>query len=114
MSTTKVAVTVIGPNIPGNQAETFHVHAAFCADLAKPRYRITERSDGLLYDSLQAIVEDWYGDMIAENEPGDDWATWEPYASDFKVFPCVKGLPNERPTVEGSNGPCGESTDHVH
>jgi hypothetical protein len=53
------------------------------------------RTDILTYSTLRELVEDWYGDQMGDNVPGDPWATWEPYASDFRVFPCVGELPSE-------------------
>lgn len=89
-------VTIYGPNLP-SQDETFHVHAAGCADTKRGIYRhIRAGGDQGGWDievtSVRQIVEDVYSDQMAEND--DEWATWQPYASDFKVFPCVD-LPDE-------------------
>lgn len=84
-------LTIIGPNIPGNQGQPFHVHATGCADLCQPKYRYAghERQESE-YETFQDLVEDYYADIIAENE-GTDREDWEVYESEFKVFPCARG-----------------------
>lgn len=87
-------ITLVGPNIPGNQGATFHVHAAGCADLQKHHYaRMTEKYD-LESASFRDLVEDTYQDQLAENE-GTDWGTWLTYEDEFRLFPCASSLPRE-------------------
>ena len=88
-------VTIHGPNgMPGN-GPSMHVHATGCADLNKPLYRHnTAEAWSMDADSAQEVVEATYSDQMAEAD--DEWATWEPYADDFKFFPCTKSLPTER------------------
>jgi hypothetical protein len=81
-------VTVYGPNLP-TQGETFHVHAAGCADVRRGFYPGLSKHQAMAWEaeSIQEIVEEVYLDQIAESD--GEWATWEPYAHDFKIFPCV-------------------------
>lgn len=84
-------VRVFGPNLRGN-TETFHVHAAGCRDCRNygPRGRLGgDHGRPETFESLQELIEEWYGDQIAEQEPGSPWATWEGYLDEFRVFPCV-------------------------
>jgi len=89
------AVMVCGPNLRTPDHQTFHVHGAGCADLRKyGPHRVFggETPEPGEYPSLQALIEDWYGDQIAENQAEDassQWASWEAYGEDFRVFPCV-------------------------
>jgi hypothetical protein len=80
-------VHVMGPNLP-DTAESYHVHAAGCADVQRDRlYQGAEhRSDReATYDfvdlvELAGFVYDF------EDDPASQ-------LSDFKVFPCAAGLP---------------------
>jgi hypothetical protein len=82
----EIAVTTIGPN----GVAQLEVHAAGCADLNRPKYRRSERTDETT-TSLEALTWSWYQDQIAES---DDPENWESYAREFKVFPCVGHLPH--------------------
>jgi hypothetical protein len=81
-------VTVLGPNLNSTD-ETFHVHATGCADIRRSKVYVgaVKWASQMEVQTLQDVVEDTYQDQIAESE--GLWATWEPYASDFRVFPCV-------------------------
>lgn len=75
------AVTTIGPN--GLTDATFHVHAQGCKDVSQAKYRRSEKYNETAA-SLQDYTEQAYSDFIGEND-----STWETYASEIKVFPCV-------------------------
>lgn len=79
-------VTIHGPNlmVPG---PTFHVHAEGCADLRKRLYRGADGGWTVEATSQQDVVEEIYQDIMAENE--GDLASWEAYADDVRIFPCV-------------------------
>jgi hypothetical protein len=87
-------VKIHGPNLIGSKTpESFHVHAFDCKDNRKPLYR-GERPWDTDVASEQEAVEAIYSDQIAE----DPDATWEDYATDVRIFPCVKlELPVEVP-----------------
>ena len=90
-------VTIHGPNLHDQSQGTFHVHAAGCRDNHREvRANGSENPWTLEVDSAQAVVEEVYADQIAEAE--GEWASWEPYLSDFAFYPCVQNLPNERST----------------
>lgn len=78
-------LNITGPNI-GLGGE-FHVHAAGCADLRKAIYRGNPESCNEDYDTFQSMVEDYYCHQIDESG-----GTWDEYAMDFHVFPCVTQL----------------------
>jgi hypothetical protein len=94
-------VEVWGPNLPSEMGEeTFHVHAVGCADTKRGWYPRLGRDSGpwaIEVDSVQEVVEDVYSDQMAEND--DEWATWEPYLSDFQFFPRTASLARERVTA---------------
>jgi hypothetical protein len=80
-------VVVVGPNLRTKSGETFHVHAADCADLKKsPVYRNHQDEIGYVvhHATRVEVAEDIYCDIIAENP--DNRA--EDLVSDFKFFPC--------------------------
>lgn len=82
----KVQVTTIGPN--GIQDASFHIHAQGCQDIRQRKYHRAEKYDEVI-TSVEDLVETSYSDIIAENEG----TTWEDYANEFKIFPCVGDLP---------------------
>jgi hypothetical protein len=85
-----IKLTILGPNLFGFD-HTFHIHSAGCADLRKRQYRGAQQSTHD-FDSLQEVVEDWYDGQLQDNADDPVWSSWEAYADEFKVFPCVKGL----------------------
>lgn len=85
-------ITIIGPNL--RAGESFHAHAAGCADLRKALYAYAAAHDERhTYEaaSMQEIVEDTFCDILAEN-PG---TTWEDHAAEIRFFPCTDALPTE-------------------
>lgn len=108
---------ICGPNGRWRDA-TFHVHSADCADPRKygAGGRLGgESSRAQSYDSVQEIVEDWYQDQIFSDNAGDPvWGSWEAYESDFRVFPCLQGLPRtttEAESLTASPKPVSMKTD---
>lgn len=96
-------VTIYGPNLYG-VPETFHVHAEGCADTRKALYRqAAGEAWSTSAESIRGVVEDVYSDIIAEQEEGSDWSTWEAYLSEFKFFPCVE-LPLEAEDEQQASG----------
>lgn len=81
--------TIVGPNLPASAGAGFVVHKAGCADLKRGFCRGAQKYT-IEAATRQEIVEDVYGDMIAENEPGSDWATWTSYAGEFHFAPCCE------------------------
>ncbi|MCD6056504.1 MAG: hypothetical protein K0Q89_34 [Thermomicrobiales bacterium] len=91
-------LNVTGPNI--GMGGEWHVHRAGCADLRRRPYRGNPESLDEEYASLRQLVETTWSDIIADNEGDPHYGKWENYLDTFKVFPCVKGLPDEEPKVE--------------
>lgn len=87
-------LTIIGPNLPGADSGTFHVHAAGCADLKrKAIYRgMRYETNHEEHDTLESLVDSYYCDMMNENEEGSPWATWEAYQDEFRIFPCCNAI----------------------
>ena len=84
-----IKVTVARP-IDGRN-ETFHIHAAGCADLTKGRkYRSGESFD-LDVETFAEVVTDCYPPDEFDYD-GDDEQEISNYGGDFKVFPCAGGL----------------------
>lgn len=87
---------MIGPNLRDPDGFTFHVHAEGCKDMRKPLYRNFEHQADIEhpidFDSLRELVEWAYDGQLSDNADDPVWSTWEPYAEDFKVFNCAKGL----------------------
>jgi hypothetical protein len=85
-------VTVIGPN--GINDATFHVHATGCADIGKAKYRFCDDRDWTIdVSSVQELIEDLFSDFIGTGETQHDdgtLTTWEDYANEARIFPCVK------------------------
>ena len=89
----KVTVVVYGPNLRhrrGDSGEAFHVHTPGCADTRRPLYRLAEQSWRVSVGSVRELVTEVY-------PPGDfeydaDTDELDCYASDVRIFPCVKGL----------------------
>lgn len=85
---TPVAVTTLGPN--GINDGSFHVHAKGCKDVEnRRRYGRSERYDEMV-TSVEQMTLEAYSDHIAEADYDNAVVTWEDYAGEFKVFPCVK------------------------
>lgn len=93
---TKQRVTIIGPNLnkAGQDKGQYHVHAEGCGDIARdPRgygYVSAEPHWTIGAANLEAVVEDVYADIIAENE-GDEhgWDEVQAYMNEFHFAPCV-------------------------
>jgi hypothetical protein len=89
-------VHVLGPNLATNGGETFHVHAEGCADVHRSRIYASadhewDRKNAYDFGSLDECVKDTYHDQIYSDHAGEDPDQISAdYASDFKVFPCVK------------------------
>jgi hypothetical protein len=82
-------VQIWGPNLPRTRhPETFHVHAAGCADTKRGIYR--QVPDGWMIDatSVDEIVQDVYPPSDFDYDP-TDIGEYEIYSSDVYVFPCV-------------------------
>jgi hypothetical protein len=89
------AVTVCGPNLPDQSKGDMHVHAAGCADLKRGQLRQADKWT-VEVDSVQAVVEAIYSDMIAECDPDEPYGTWVDYEADLYFAPCVH-LPRYQP-----------------
>lgn len=94
-TTTKAAtmrVRILGPNLPAAAGETFHVHAAGCADIKRsPLYREATGWDTEA-DSKVDVVWDIYCDVFGDNHTAGQWddpAERAPYEQDVRFFPCV-------------------------
>jgi hypothetical protein len=88
-----VSVVCIGPNLPDQSKGSFHVHAAGCADVTRsPDYRSREfasdKTNSITIETLTDLVEYVYADQLAEDEE----SSASDYASDFYLFPCVRGI----------------------
>ena len=80
------SVVIVGPNLQDQSKGSFHVHSEGCRDLHKAVYRFEEIDWVTDVSSVQEIVETIYGSIIEENPD----TTWEDYASDIHILPCVK------------------------
>lgn len=86
-------VKVVGPNLPAEAGESFHVHAADCADLKRGwirRHAAEEPTVDL--DSREEVVLYVYDNGIMDENPD---LTWRDYLGEFRFLPCVAGLPEE-------------------
>ena len=81
-----IKVTTIGPN--GISDGTFHIHAEGCRDIKQRKYHRSEKYNETI-TSVEQLVNDSYADIIDENPD----TTWEDYADEFKIFPCVGDVP---------------------
>lgn len=93
------AVTVVGPNLPDQSQGDMHVHAAGCADLKRGQLRNHAERWTVEVDSVQAVVEAIYSDMIAECDPDEPYGTWVDYEADLHFAPCTDHLPRDRQAV---------------
>jgi hypothetical protein len=88
-------VVVIGPNLP-RTSEAHHAHAPACAHLGNSIYASREYDDDKkrVYDfaTFKELTHEIYGPSEF-NYDGD--TQWRDFAQDIKVFPCVKGMPDE-------------------
>lgn len=85
-------LTIAGPNL--QSGSTFHVHKAGCSDLKRRVVYRGAQVDTAEYASVQEVVEDIYADMMAENDPDSEYATWQGYVSEFDFFPCCGEIPD--------------------
>jgi hypothetical protein len=78
-------LSVFGPNLRRTGSpETFHVHAADCADCRKPVYR--DEPPMILEAATKVeVCDSVYGPEEFNCESGEN-------LFDFKFFPCTKGL----------------------
>jgi hypothetical protein len=81
-------VTIIGPNLPGN-TQTFHVHAAGCADIKRSRLYHRAQQWTVELASAQEVVYDVYPSGDFDYPPEE----WEDYLSEFRIFPCLDSFP---------------------
>lgn len=79
-------VKVLGPNLHG-VTETFHVHAADCADIKRDpkRHGYDQSTPAEEAKSKIDIVDSVYPPSDFECESGE-------YIYDFHFFPCTEGL----------------------
>jgi len=82
------------------------VHAEGCRDIRK-EVRQGKSNHGQAwpaeYDSVQAICEGELGDFFVGPSSDHPEHTWEDYAEEIDLAPCVGKLPGPRPS-EGSGG----------
>jgi hypothetical protein len=87
-------LTIVGPNLIDQSTGSFHVHSAGCEDLKRGQYRLLGSGDSHFmtghYESARDVVEDVFGDIIAEGD-----STWESCEGEFHFFPCCSELPAE-------------------
>lgn len=79
-------VQVHGPNLYDQREGVFDVHAAGCHYVGHNGGETTKEPEE--YDTFQQLVEDYYGDIMAERED----AKWQDYQREFHVYPCAKAL----------------------
>lgn len=79
-------VQVHGPNLYDQREGVFDVHAAGCRDIGHNGGETTKEPEE--YDTFQQLVEDYMGDVMADNEG----STWLHYKREFHVYPCAKAL----------------------
>lgn len=82
-----IEVMILGPNLLDQSTGSFHVHRVGCADI-KRRYPMalrTAESYTMPAECEQEVVESIYADFL------DDGRSWNDYADDVRIFPCVTG-----------------------
>lgn len=95
-----IEIHALGPNL--GKGASFHIHAAGCADVTKSRTYAGadhkwDRENTYTVASMRELVTEVLYPADEFEYDADDWAS---YAGDIKVFPCVKGLPQEAAKAE--------------
>jgi hypothetical protein len=81
-------VVVIGPNIMQPGTTGFHVHAAGCRDIRRPKY-LDAPSEVMDVETVETIAREVYSDHIREAGDPSDISS---YIADFTVLPCAAAL----------------------
>lgn len=93
-------VAILGPNMPAEAGETFHVHAAGCADVKRNWWYRGQDPWTIEVSSVIRTVGAIYDPSNFDYDLHDQ-DDRSPYEGDIRFFPCVDALPYDKEDTDG-------------